>query len=676
MSSGHHRSLPGVVGETSRIVRLLQAVPFQMKVMGIVLVITVALGAVATSQMRRDLYGTLTYELVGRGESVALDLASRGGDQLLTEDLFSLHVLLEDALRHNPDILYAFVVDPDRQVVADTFSAGVPSDLLSLPTPALRPGQQTEVALLATDQGLVRDIWVPILRGEAGWVRVGLGEGRVMDLIGAATRRLLYVTALAGVAALAIGLLFSRVLVRPLGTLVEAMRAVGSGDLSRRVVPQSDDEIGFLAGSFNTMSDLLQEQIGKSRVHQEGLERKNRELQALQSLSEESAAEVAPRQFLERAVRLSIKILSAADGWICLRDPEADETRLTTGEAPPTDEAGGLHYEPDCENSCPLRAGLCAEDSWDAGISSVACPLRQEGLAGLPSKTTTSGGGQAALTAPIPIERRTAGFLTLVCAPGGLSLADAPVVVAVARQIGLVRENLYLRQDREAREERLSRVLSNTLEAQESERARIARELHDDTGQKLTYIKMGLKVLYDRFDGDQKGRSLLDDLRRVATESMEGIRKIAVQLRPPVLDDMGLLPAFGRLLTQSAAASGFVADFQPVRVDDVRLTPEREVAAYRIVQEALTNAARHAHCCRVGLVMERQGDMLAMVIEDDGVGFDAAAVLTESDPIRHLGLDGMRERADLAGGSLWVESSPGAGTTIHVRLPLYLGEAT
>jgi signal transduction histidine kinase/HAMP domain-containing protein len=625
--------------------------------------------------MRRDLYRTLSDELAGRGESVALDLAARGGDHLLTGDLFSLHVLLQDTQRHNPDMLYAFVVDSGQRAVADTFPAGVPTDLLLVPAPALRPGQQTDMLLLSTDQGLVRDVRAPILGGEAGWVRVGMGEGRVMNLIGAATRRLLYVTALAGVVALAIGLLFSRVLVRPLGSLVDAMRAVAGGDLSRRVVPQSDDEIGFLAASFNTMSDRLQEQMEESRVHQEGLERTNRELRALQALSEEAAAGVSPRFFLERAVRLSVETLSAAGGWICLRDPEGDEARLTLAGTRPALVGAGHRGEPDYEGSC----ALCLDGGDVAGAeseaSAVGCPLWPEGAVGRSSDSAVPAIGGCALTAPIPLENRTVGFLTLLCTQGGLIAADAQVVTAVARQIGLVRENLHLRLEREAREERLGRLLSYTLEAQESERARIARELHDDTGQKLTYLKLGLKVLQDRFGGDEGSRSLLGDLRDVATQSMESLRDMAVQLRPPVLDDLGLLPAFGRLLAQSAAASGFVTDFEAVRVDDVRLTPEREVAAYRIVQEALTNAARHAQCRRVGLVMERQGDMLAMVIEDDGVGFDAAAVLTESDPIRHLGLDGMRERADLAGGNLWVESSPGAGTTIHVRLPLSSGGA-
>lgn len=657
----------------SRMVRLVQAVPFQMKVMGIILAITVTLGAAATIQMRRDLYRTLSTELTGRGESVALDLAARGGDHLLTGDLFSLHVLLQDTQRHNSDILYAFVVDPGQAPVADTFAAGVPTDLLSVPAPALRPGQQTAMVLLSTDQGLVRDVRAPILGGEAGWIRVGVSEGRVMDRIGAATRRLIYVTALAGLGALAIGLLFSRVLVRPLGALVEAMRAVAGGDLSRRVVPHSDDEIGFLAASFNTMSDRLQEQMGESRVNQEALERKNRELRTLQALSAEAEARVSPQFFLERAVRLSVETLSAVGGWICLRDPEGDETRLTRVGLRPALVGAEEPGDVESEGSC----ALCLDGGDEAGVepeaSVVGCLLWPEGAVSRSSESAVPAIGGRALIAPISFENRTVGFLTLVGAQGGSIAADAPVVAAVARQIGLVRENLHLRLERESREERLSQLLSYTLEAQESERARIARELHDDTGQKLTYLKLGLKVLQDRFDGDEAGRKLLGDLRDVATESMESLRDMAVQLRPPVLGDLGLLPALGRLLAQSAAASGFIADFQPVRVDDVRLTREREVAAYRIVQEALTNAARHARCGRVGLVMERQGDMLAMVIEDDGVGFDMATVATESDPIRHLGLDGMRERADLAGGNLWVESSPGSGTTVHVRLPLHSG---
>lgn len=641
--------------------RAVGAIPFQMKVMGIVLLIAFLVGGAAIAQVRRDLYGTLTAELEGRGRTTALDLATRGLDFVVTRDLFALNTLLKDTLSHNEDMLYAFYVDSSGRVIADTFAAGVSADLLAAHPTAAPSTQSASMMVLASERGLVRDFSVRLLGGEAGIVRVGLGEERITRVMNAATRRLLYVTLIAAGVALAAGLALSRILVAPVHVLVAAMRAVGAGDMSQRVAPMADDEIGFLGESFNQMVGELGEKTRQSERGRTVLERKNRELRTLHLLSTEVAGSLSPGDYVARAAELSARSLHAAGGWICIYRPDQDEpTLVATGaaEAWVGEEVGG---------PC---AG-CIEASRETR-EAVADPVVRP-CAHYPRGLAGGAANPGVLIAPIPLREGASGVLGLLCRAGGLEVGDAEVVASVAAQVGLVLENLRLREDREAREARLARLLSNTLRTQENERARIARELHDDAGQNLTYLKLGLKVLEDKLDGDGEISSLARNLRAVANDSLEDVRRLAVELRPPVLDDLGLVPALERLLRRSSESFGFRADFQTLGVGNLAVDADRQLVAYRVVQEALTNVGRHASCMRVSLVLERRGDTLVIVVEDDGVGFAAETVLADKDPARHLGLDGMRERVELAGGRLWIESTPGAGTAVHVHLPLAVG---
>jgi signal transduction histidine kinase len=212
--------------------------------------------------------------------------------------------------------------------------------------------------------------------------------------------------------------------------------------------------------------------------------------------------------------------------------------------------------------------------------------------------------------------------------------------------------------------ERVTRdALRRVVHAQEVERARLARELHDETGQALTSILLGLKGLEDMVAGDET-RAAVSALRELVVSTLQDVRRLAVELRPAALDDFGLVPALERLATTVAEQSGLMVDLE-ARLDDLRLPPDAETAFYRIVQEALTNTLKHAHATRVSITLVRKGEAAVVVVEDDGAGFDPAATRPGA-----LGLVGMHERMALVGGRLSVESSPGAGTTIAAEVPL------
>ena len=211
--------------------------------------------------------------------------------------------------------------------------------------------------------------------------------------------------------------------------------------------------------------------------------------------------------------------------------------------------------------------------------------------------------------------------------------------------------------------ERLARdALRRVVEAQEAERRRLARELHDETGQALTSILLRLKGVEEELGADN-ARAKIGALRDLVVSTLQDVRRLAVELRPSALDDFGLVTALERLTESFAEQSRIPVDFQSALPPE-RLPEEVETALYRIVQESLTNVVKHARATRVSVLLTRKNGAVAAVVEDDGRGFDPTAVREDG-----FGLVGMRERIASLGGRFEIESGK-AGTTIAAEVPL------
>lgn len=214
-------------------------------------------------------------------------------------------------------------------------------------------------------------------------------------------------------------------------------------------------------------------------------------------------------------------------------------------------------------------------------------------------------------------------------------------------------------------------LLARLVTAQEDERRRISRELHDSVGQLLTALLLTVRAARDAAELPPAVEARLGDAQRVAGEIGRAVRDLAVRLRPTALDDLGLHAALSQQLAEWSDRAGVEVDYQPAGIESQRLPPDVETAVYRLVQEALTNVVRHAQARHVSVVVGRHGGTVTVVVEDDGVGFDPEA----AGPFNgRLGLLGMKERADLCGGTFDVESSPGSGTTVIARFPVPGGE--
>jgi two-component system CheB/CheR fusion protein len=224
--------------------------------------------------------------------------------------------------------------------------------------------------------------------------------------------------------------------------------------------------------------------------------------------------------------------------------------------------------------------------------------------------------------------------------------------------------------ERERSEQARQQLLQQIVTAQEEERRHIARELHDQLGQDLTGLILGLKSLRDGVADAPNVAKQIAQLQTMAVQMGDEVRRMAVQLRPSVLDDLGLTLALSTYVEQWSARAHVAVDLHTSGLDGVQLPIVVETTIYRLVQEALTNVVKHAQATEVSVIVERHPSEVRLIVEDDGVGFVAPATPSKTDTVPQLGLIGMQERAGLLGGALMIESAPGSGTTIFARLPL------
>lgn len=223
--------------------------------------------------------------------------------------------------------------------------------------------------------------------------------------------------------------------------------------------------------------------------------------------------------------------------------------------------------------------------------------------------------------------------------------------------------------DRAAAAERRSDLrrdaLERVIEAQETERSRVARDLHDQIGQSLTSILLALRLVESAESGGTEQAERIVELRELVTDTLDEVRRVAFDLRPAVLDDFGLLTALLRLATDLLSRTGLAVDVTCTGVDDDhRLEPQTETMLYRIAQESLTNIVRHAGTREAKVSLVRTDDEVVLQIVDNGSGFDPEGSAGS------LGLAGMAERADLIGGHFAIRSNLGLGTTVSVEVPL------
>jgi PAS domain S-box-containing protein len=224
--------------------------------------------------------------------------------------------------------------------------------------------------------------------------------------------------------------------------------------------------------------------------------------------------------------------------------------------------------------------------------------------------------------------------------------------------------------DLKTHQRNLQRLSNQLINAQEAERARISRELHDEIGQAVTAVKINLDTIKKDISGSLTAatREIFDETETLTENILDQIHQISLDLRPSILDDLGLVPTLNWYVKRFGQRTGIRVDFSPIRFKG-RLDPELETVIYRVVQEALTNVAKHAEAKQVRISLEKEKEDVRVSIEDDGRGFDLAAVAGRSPEKRGAGLLSIRERTTLRGGEATIWSVKNEGTRIDLQIP-------
>ena len=466
-------------------------------------------------------------------------------------------------------------------------------------------------------------------------------------------------------------IMMSRLVTNRLRQFLDVIQRIKPGDLGARVEVGAHDEIGELAEAFNQMADGLREKERleqKVKEHAEELQRQAEKLATLNAIATTVSQSLNLKEVLHSALDEVLELMQLRAGWVVLRDGQEGELRLMASRGLP--ETVALAHQ-----QCAWDRSSCLH------VLAIGRPEASQ-LAPEPScavaKYFQGKGLVFRACVPLKSRERILGVMSLISDSSSkvqeLTEDTLETLAAIGRQIGIAVENATLCEELRQKEALRRQLLERVITVQEEERKRIARELHDQIGQALTSLIMTLKVL-EEAGSLQQARAHIGELRDVVVQILKGVRELALQLRPSVLDDLGLPAALRHYLRGYEDRFRVPVDLQILGLDRERLPPEVETALYRIVQEALTNVARHAQAHSVSVLLEKRGASMKLIVEDDGRGFDVLQVMGSGPHEGNLGLYGMRERASLLGGTLTIESSPGAGTTVFVEIPLQRREA-
>jgi len=495
--------------------------------------------------------------------------------------------------------------------------------------------------------GVTLNYWVTT--GLADWLSYILTDVRVEAAMAAGSRSVTFVTILAALGSIFIALLFTNILTRPIQELRKTAEKVAAGEYQTRANVWAKDEIGSLAVSVNQMIDNFVE-------YQQDLAHTNRQLQAINRIGMAANRENEIHDVLYVVLDNLLDLVDLEMGWVYLYNPERMRFHLASWHSVPEGLKepliSGVNQQL-CECQRRIVEGSLGEDVQIIHCSRIMncdCPDLAPSHISIPIATREQDYGVINLLYPREM---------------GIPQDEMDLLNSVGSQVSEIVSNAWLQMKLKEKEEARQLLLESLVSAQEDERSRLARELHDRSGQTLANLLVRLKTVEDKCDVGQV-KDDLTDIQEIVSYSIDQLREISYQLRPPALEEFGLGTAMESLLSKMIDQAGIALDFTYQLSRE--LNSETAVVLYRIAQEALTNILRHAQANQVTVRLLEEDDGVILEIEDDGVGFDPVKA-TEKVSNQHLGLVSMAERAELIGGWVDIDSEPGSGTTISVNVP-------
>lgn len=497
--------------------------------------------------------------------------------------------------------------------------------------------------------GFTLNYW--ITTGLSDWLSYILSDVRVQAAMEAGGRSVVLVTVLAGIISIFFSLVLSYILSHPISSLKEMAQRVANGDLSARAQVWANDEIGELAIAINTMTDRLV-------ATQEDLARKNRSLEAINQVALAGNRQEEIHDVLYRILKSIIGVMHLRVGWVYLRDPEKESFHLASWYG--VEKNDETHFM----NMLQESGCVCQQDLLSITPNPQAEIRECERL----KRIGIFNFEKSHITIPLSAKEQYLGVINLLCEKDVVVTSeDMELLTSIGSQVSEIVSNAWLHLKLVEKEAARQVLLKSLVEAQEEERRRLARELHDGAGQTLTGLLVRLKIIENKSPLPQMQKDL-KVMQGLVSDTIEQIRTLAHQLRPAALEEFGLPLALDALVQDMSRNDGFAAECR-CDIKNNEVPNEIESVLYRIAQEGLTNVIRHSHATHLSLSVERSPRGILMIIEDDGVGFDPGT-LGIRDGKKHLGLVSMRERAEILGGTLDVYTAPEMGTTIQVTIPV------
>jgi signal transduction histidine kinase/HAMP domain-containing protein len=479
-------------------------------------------------------------------------------------------------------------------------------------------------------------------------------------------------------------------LVNPLRSLRDAAHRLTTGDLTARAtVAESYGEIGRVGRSFNEMAVALEQRRNEARQAQADLKEQALHLadlgMALVTTKQNLEAEIAERERSERRIHTLYEMNLALNSTLELKEvleillekaeqiftfPSVKTVKLFDSNTGALEALACRNLdEREWQEQLPDDLSGFAREVIETKAPLISLDVREDPRA-YPSKLYIKYGIVSYLGVPLIMEQKTLGVLGLHTKElHEFTNEEIELLSLLANKAAVAIHNAQLHEEIRAGHRRLMELSRNLLQAQENERRHIATEIHDEIGQTLTALKLSLEMM-PNLPANQAKIRLADSLDLV-TGTIAQVRALLQNLRPPMLDQLGLLPTlewhFKRYTAQTNVEVKFNCDGAPPRFN-----PEMEIAAYRIVQEALNNVARHAGVKQANVSLAYDGRTLGVKIEDRGKGFSPKAVLSRA---AGCGLSGIIERAAALDGHCSIKSSPGKGTRVQVDLPAASGRA-
>ncbi len=464
----------------------------------------------------------------------------------------------------------------------------------------------------------------------------------------------------------------ARSVVKPIRDLTGAAGRIAAGALNDPIIVTRDDEVGTLARSFETMrgrlKDSRQQQIRwekelEERVRQrtEELERRNRELAALNDIAASVSRSLDPETIMSASLDRVLDTMRADAGSILLAEGSASGKSLGAHRGLPEGSEQGCLGS--VVRNCPCdRAIQTGEAVLVEGGTSLADELHE-----------TCGARLFASSAAVPLRAKDRALGVLLVhsrRPRHIGSQDMALLSAIGNTVGVAVENALLHRELREKEEVRTHLLSRAISAQEEERKRIARELHDESAQLLATLLVEIGTAEDLLpDAAGRARGILSRAKTDASRALTGMRQMILDLRPSALDDLGLVAAVQWYANTRLEQAGATVHLNMDR-SRRRLPAAIETALFRIAQEAINNVARHSSATTVSIGLRFTDSAVSLTVEDDGHGFDTTAVARGQNGGGGLGLLGMKERAALLGGQATIDSQPGHGTRIAVDVPL------